>query len=708
MKPLTLWGCLPLSLIGSAVWAQAAIDLPEVRVSGGLIEQRQFDAPGSVQAIEGERIRASGAQVNLSDVLSSVPGVVALNRNNYAQDVQISIRGFGARAAFGLRGIKLLADGIPASTPDGQGQASTISLTSVDRIEVLTGPLAQIYGNAAGGVIQTFTREAGPQPEAQTQLYVGSYGLRRSDWQLSGRTGQVGVVSDFSTFDTDGYRQNSAARRRQLNTVFTLDSAPGTRHKFIVNLFDMPLAQDPLGLNASQLATPWVAGIRALEGGTRKTVHQEQVGWVMNHRIQGDLSLNTRFYRGDRSNLQYQAGTGAVATDGTWVSLQRQYHGLGANLQGQRDGTVPMQWTVGVETDQSGEQRQGGTTSFGQMSGSPNRNEWNQANTTDVFAQANWLLSDRYTLVTGARNTTARLRSKDQYLSDGDGSGQVTYHATNPVLGLTWHASEQLNLYANTGRGFETPTLSETAYTSAVVGGNQVIQGAFNTGLQAATSRHLEVGLKFAPGDGSRLNVALFDITTQNEIVTDFSSGGKTAFKNATQTRRQGLELNWQQVWDKHWRSEASLTAMRAVYDPGFSSVSVSGGNTTTTTIQAGNRLPAIPDRLGLAALHWSQQGWGAKPMPMGWLASVEWLGRSRLWANDANTAAAAGYGSVNLRLRHRQSWAGGTLEPYLAIDNLNDRSVVGSVIVNQASSRFFEPALPRTWVLGLQAKWAL
>lgn len=708
MKPAAFWALAPLTLLGTSLGAQPVAELPEVRVSSGLIEQRQFDAPGSVQAIDAERIRASGPQVNLSDVLTTVPGVVALNRNNYAQDVQISIRGFGARAAFGLRGIKLLADGIPASTPDGQGQASTVSLTSVDRIEVLTGPLAQIYGNAAGGVIQTFTREAGEQPEARTQLYVGAYGLRRSDWQLSGRSGQVGVVTDFSTFDTDGYRANSAARRRQLNTVFTLDSAPGTRHKFIVNLFDMPLALDPLGLNTSQLSTPWVAGIRAVEGGARKTVHQEQVGWVMNHRIQGDLSLNTRLYRGDRSNLQYQAGTGAVATDGTWVSLQRQYHGWGANLQGQYEGAVPVLWTVGIESDQSGEQRQGGASSGGQMTGSPNRNEWNQANTTDVFAQANWLLSDRYTLVTGARNTSAKLRSIDQYLSDGNGSGQVTYHATNPVLGLTWHATPQINVYANTGRGFETPTLSETAYTSAVVGGNQQIQGAFNTALLAATSRHIEVGAKYAPGDGSRLNVAVFDITTQNEIVTDFASGGKTAFKNAAQTQRQGMELSWQQVWNKHWRSDASLTAMKAVYDPGFSSVSVASGVTTTTTIASGNRLPAIPDRLGFAALHWSQSGWGAAGTPMGWLTSIEWLGRSRLWANDANTAAAAGYGSVNLRIRHRQPLAGGVIEPYLAVDNLNDKSVIGSVIVNQSSSRFFEPALPRTWTLGLQAKWAL
>jgi iron complex outermembrane receptor protein len=697
-----LFGGLALcGIVAQAQTSSAPQDLPEILVTGGLLEQKQFDTPASVQVIDAPQIRSSGPQVNLSDVLTRVPGVVAFNRNNYAQDVQISIRGFGARAAFGLRGIRLIADGIPATTPDGQGQASTVSLTSVDRIEVLTGPLAQIYGNAAGGVIQTFTREAGEQPEALTQLYVGSDGLRRSDWQLSGRSGQVGVVVDYSTFSTNGYRDNSAARREQLNSVITLDSSPGTRHKFIINLFDMPQAQDPLGLRADQLSTPSMAGFRAVEGGARKAVHQEQVGWVMNHRIQGDLVLNTRLYRGDRSNLQYQAGTvfADPASLGTWVGLRRQFYGMGANLQGQRDGAVPVQWVVGLDADQSGEQRQGGAGNSGQMTGVPNRNEWNQANATAVFGQANWLLSDRFTLVTGARHTRVTLKSTDQCLNAppcaaaDDGSGSVTYRSTNPVLGITWHFNPAWNFYANTGRGFETPTLAETAYITQA---NQPV-GQFNRSLLASTSRHLELGAKYAPGQGSRINLAVFDIRTDNEIVTDVSRSGQTSFKNATQTQRHGIEFSAQQRWGRHLRTDASLTAMRAVYSQPFGSVA------------ADNRLPATPDRLGYLGVHWSQSGWDGKTVPLGWQGSLEWLGRSRLWANDANTVAADGHGLLNLKLRHRQLLSGGgSIEPYLAVDNLTDKRVVGSVIVNQSASRFFEPALPRNWVLGLQAKWAL
>jgi iron complex outermembrane receptor protein len=317
-----------------------------------------------------------------------------------------------------------------------------------------------------------------------------------------------------------------------------------------------------------------------------------------------------------------------------------------------------------------------------------------------LFAQANWLLSDHYTLVTGARHSKVVLKSTDQCLTSptcafpDDGSGLVKYQATNPVLGLTWHAHPNWNFYANTGRGFETPTLAESAYSATSSAGP--VLGKFNTGLKAALSRHHELGAKYAPGTGSRLNLAVFEIQTQNEIVTLVNTGTNTAYQNATQTLRQGVELSWQQYLDKSWRAETSLTAMRAVYEQPFGKALIN------------NRLPATPDRLGYAALHWSQNGWGSQ-QTLGWFATFEWMGRSRLWANDSNADAAGGYALLNIKLRHRQAWAGGTFEPYVGIDNLQDKKVIGSVIVNQYSGGgYYEPALPRTWVLGLQAKWAL
>jgi iron complex outermembrane recepter protein len=319
MTHRTLTAACGLALQGLLTAAQAQSPAPaptttlqEVTVLGGQLTQKAFDTPAAVQHIDARAIQEAGPRINLSEALAQVPGVVALNRNNYAQDVQISIRGFGARAAFGLRGIRLITDGIPATTPDGQGQASTVALGSAARMEVLSGPLAQLYGNASGGVIQTFTREAGAQPQLDVSSTWGSYGLQRHDVQLSGRVGaasQVGVVVDYSLFDTEGYRSNSAASRKHFNSVITSDLSADTRLRVIANVFDMPEAQDPLGLTQAQWqADPRQAGNRALLNNARKSVQQSQLGLVLEHRIHADLKTQWRVYSGTRQNLQYQAG----------------------------------------------------------------------------------------------------------------------------------------------------------------------------------------------------------------------------------------------------------------------------------------------------------------------------------------------------------------------------------------------------------------
>lgn len=698
MHHVFLLGC-SLSLLAPLSALAQATD--EMLVQSGRLAQRQFDAPASVTVIDGQSIRNAGPQVNLSEALASAPGVVALNRNNYAQDVQISIRGFGARAAFGLRGIRLITDGIPATIPDGQGQASTVALTSAERIEVLTGPLAQLYGNSAGGVIQTFTREAGAQPEADVSTTFGSNGLRRHDVQLSGRSGKVGIVADYSEFSTDGWRQHSAAQRKQLNGVVTADLQDSTRLKIVANVFDMPQAQDPVGLTLSDWrSNPRQVVVRALDNNTRKRVEHRQLGAVLEHRFDADLQGQLRAYSGTRENLQYQAGRSTQpANKGSWVGLDRDFSGLGMQLQGRQrpKSGGQVQWVLGLDADQSAERRQGGDTLSGEKSGTTNRNELNRASNRDAYAQANWQLDPEVapvTLTAGLRRSEVQLRSRDDYLGDGaDGTGSVQYRATSPVLGLAWHAAETLNVYLNWGKGFETPTLAEAAY---IVDSNNNVAGQFNRGLLASRSQHKEAGLKWTPSSATRLQAALFHIGTDNEIVTDKSFSGQTAYKNAASTTRQGAELSWSQLWNAQWRSQLSASWLQASYDSGFN------------TVPAGNRLPGIPEKQVFASLQWAQNGFVSRNRlgPTGWSTSMDWAARSALWASDANNALsrAPGYGVLNLKLRHRSDWGPARLEAWAGVDNVSNRNYAGSVIVNQASSQFFEPGLPRQWMTGVRA----
>ena len=671
--------------------------LNDVLVQSGRLEQKQWDAPASIYALDAQTIRNSGPQVNLSDALTQVPGVVALNRNNYAQDVQISIRGFGARSAFGMRGIRLITDDIPATMPDGQGQTSTVSMTSIDRMEVLTGPLALLYGNASGGVIQTFTREAGDKPEAQMQMYAGSFGMTRTDWQISQRSGNVGLVANYSTFAIDGYRDNSDTRRQQLNSVITVDAKPDTRIKFIVNVFNMPYAKDALGLTAAQLATnPSQAGNSALSTRTRKTVKQDQLGAVVEHTVDSDLKLKARIYGGTRSNLQYQSTN-------VWTGLERKFEGFGLQANGKTNAWngQRMNWVIGIDVDHAQEQRQAGGASSGEKTNTAvTRNELNEASNRDYFAQANWSLGERYTLTTGVRQSNVTLKSRDDMTTGTDGSGSVNYSATSPVLGLTWHAQDNLNLYVNQGKGFETPTMAEAAYSGTSA---STFAEKFNPNLLASRSKHLEIGSKWLPTASTRLDAAWFRIDTNNEIVSAYSSGGKTAYTNAAQTKRDGFELALRQQHNSHWRSQASATFMNATYESGNASYSPTNGN----------RLPAIPKRQLFTSLQWSKKGFaatGQKPA-LGLEAGLDLISRSSMWANDANTSTAAdyalapGFSQLNGRLRQRYQVGAARVEAYIGVDNLTNKETVSSVIVNQSSKQYFEPGLPRSWVVGVQSQ---
>lgn len=683
-KTSVAWAVIQLS--HTALNAQT---LDEVVISASRSEQRSFDAPAAIQSIDRNALLSAGPQVNLSESLSRVPGLTILNRQNYAQDLQVSIRGFGARSAFGIRGIRLLVDGIPATTPDGQGQGSSISLTSTDRIEVLRGPMALMYGNSAGGVIQAFTRDAPEQPEFGAQYYAGSYDMRRADWQYAGRIHDYGLVADYSTFDTTGYRDNSQTERHQFNGKLSFGPNDKTRVNVVFNQFDMPLAQDPLGLTAAQMAAnPAQAGTNAMSARVRKITGQNQLGASLTHALDADNSITARAYYGNRENTQYQANS-------FWVGLNRTYYGAGLQYKQQtRMAETPVSWTAGYEFDQSAERRQGGASPAGEKTpGSLNRDEDNTARNSDFFVQATAFVSEKISAVAGLRSSTVRFNSEDYFLGNGNGSGEITYRATSPVLGLTYHVRDDLNLYANYGKGFETPTLAEVAYTGA---------GAptFNTAIQASTSRQFELGAKWAPGSGSRVDVALFQIDTQDEVVVAISSGGSTAYKNAPGTKRTGWELSGSTELTPHVRATVAASRISAVFSQAF--------NSGTSSVAEGNKMPGIPQSFLFSELLWTSQPIASmkKGTALGSQAGIEFTQAGRLYANDTNTASADGYATLNVKASHGWVVGTGSLTAYARIDNLTDERYVGSVIVNQAASQFYEPAPGRNWTLGL--RWVL
>ena len=704
--PQLLRSGLCLAAITSLGLAPAyAQQLEEVVISASRAEMRSFDAPAAVQRIDRQAIEGGGPQINLSESLVRAPGLTILERQNYAQDLQISIRGFGARSAFGVRGIRLLIDGIPATTPDGQGQSSSVSLTSTDRIEVLRGPLAQLYGNSSGGVIQAFTKDASKVPTVGYQYHLGSYGMHRADYQFSDTIDGYGLVADYGTFSTSGYRANSAAERNQFNGKLSFEPNAQTKVNVVFNRFDMPLAQDPLGLTRKQLTDdPTQAGNNSIGKFTRKVVLQNQLGSSAQYALDADNALTARAYYGTRENLQYLASS-------NWVGLNRTYYGTGLQYNGRTQWQgIPLELAAGYEFDKSSERRQGGESVLGEKkSGSPTpltRDEDNEAQNNDFFVQATAHVSEQISVLGGVRQSNVAFNSSDKYLADTkDGSGNASFSATSPVLGVTWHASNNLNLYANYGKGFESPTLAEMAYS-----GTTAPAALFNPLLNASSSQHYEIGAKWIPMRNNRVDFAIYQIDSSDEIVTAASASGQTSYKNAPSTSRTGWELASTSQLSDHISASLSASSIDAKYSQTFKS--------GTTTIASGNKIPGIPDSSTFAEIAWASEAFTpqAKYL-MGTRMALEWQQVGRIYADDLNTDSAEGRNVFNLALSQSWMWNQGRVTLYGRINNISDVRYVGSVIVNQSAinavtkkpdPQFFEPAMPQNWMLGLSLSMPL
>lgn len=690
------WAIWGLMGTGAAVAQGSPRDgeLPATVVTATRTAAERQDVAASVDVVDGVSLRSMGPQVNLSEALQRVPGLVVLNRQNFAQDLQMSSRGFGARSAFGVRGIRLYADGIPATMPDGQGQTALFDLGSAERIEVLRGPASALYGNASGGVVQVFTEDGPPRPEVSAGLALGRDGFQREQLKLGGESGALNYVVNLSHFETDGLREHSAARRDQVNAKLRWTVDDRSTLTFVGSYLNMPQVQDPGGLTAEQVRfDPRQANAgSALAYDTRKAIENAQVGLVYERAMRSDQdTLRLMVYEGTRQVRQYQSipfmVQGGDTHPGGVIDLARAYRGLDARYTW-RDLLLsrPLQITGGWNLDFMKERRQGFRNFVGTppdvtlgVLGALRRDEDNTARNNDQYMQGQWQLAPRWDLGAGVRHSRVTFKTRDRYIvaGNGDDSGGARFSATTPTLSLMFKASPDWHWYVAAGRSFETPTLNEAAYRS---GG----QAGLNLDLRSSKAEHLELGVKARPVKALQLTVAAFQVDTDDEIGVDASSGGRTTYRNVGRTRRQGLEASAQWRIDRRWSAYAALNWLDARYEYAFGS----GANAAA----AGNKLPGVPARTVFAELAW-------RPSPA-WHTALEMRHSARLWANDANTAYAPAYTAWGVRAGWRHAWGAWRLDALVRVDNLSDKAHVGSVIVNEGNARYHEPAPGRALLL--------
>ncbi|HCB0613878.1 TPA: TonB-dependent receptor [Klebsiella quasipneumoniae subsp. quasipneumoniae] len=688
---------LPALLLPLIAAAQAA-DEQTMVVTAAPTTVSELDTPAAVSVVNGDEMRQAAPRVNLSESLGAVPGLQVQNRQNYAQDLQLSIRGFGSRSTYGVRGLRIYVDGIPATMPDGQGQTSNIDIGSVDTLEVLRGPFSALYGNSSGGVINVTSQTGTQPPTVEASSYYGSFGTWHYGMKATGAVGDGSHAGDVdytvstNRFTTHGYRDHSGARKNLANARLGVRINDVSKLTLLLNSVDIK-ANDAGGLTADEWRDNPRQSPRGDQYNTRKDIRQTQAGLRYERQLSAQDDLSVMMYAGERETTQYQSIPRAPQLKpshaGGVIDLTRHYQGIDTRLTHRGELLVPVTLTAGLDYENMSERRKGyenfvmvnGAPQYGEQ-GALRRNERNLMWNVDPYLQTQWQLTDKLSLDAGVRYSSVWFDSNDYYITPGNGddSGDASYHKWLPAGSLKYALTDAWNVYLSAGRGFETPTINELSYRADN-------QSGLNFGLKPSTNDTVEIGSKTRIGNGL-LTAALFQTDTDNEIVVDSSSGGRTSYKNAGKTRRQGMELGLDQQFGESWRLKAAWTWLDATYR-----TNVCGDASCN-----GNRIPGIARNMGYASFGYQPE--------QGWYAGSDIRYMSDIMANDENTAKAPSWTVVGLTTGYKWSYGRMDMDLFGRVDNLFDREYVGSVIVNESNGRYYEPAPGRNYGIGLNLAW--
>ena len=701
MKINVLYGCIVICMgfTSASSWAtelkqDLPTQLPVIKVEATRTDTSYMETPASIFRVDMPQNDQS-AQVNLTEVVKGIPSVQLRNRENYAQDLQLSMRGFGARSTFGVRGIRLYTDGIPATMPDGQGQTSNIDLSSLSHLEVLTGPFSSLYGNSSGGAILATTREGQGKDSIEMSYAGGSHNKNRAGLVLQGgakNQNEPSYIISSSYFDTDGYRDHSRAEKVLNNAKLTWNLDDGSKINWVTNYVKIH-ADDPQGLNRAQ----WQQNPRQVNDANniynvRKDIEQTQTGVTWSKPINDQNELYAMAYFGNRQVTQYQSIPQSAQNNpnhaGGVIDFERNYYGADFRWTGKE--LIPnTTFSAGVAVDNMDEDRKGyenfnlvnGKPSYG-VKGTLRRDEDNSLWNVDPYVQASWQFLPSWRLDTGLRYSNVHYKSKDHYLNNGNDSDKTDYNKFLPSAALSWQIIPELLAYASYAKGFETPTFTEMAYQA------DSTKSGFNFDLKPSTSDNFELGLKSQNQFGD-FTLAVFQSKTKNDIVSAGTSNGRSTFRNADQTLRQGAELAWNKKLWKDLEVNTSYGYLDATFDAAIPAVG------TVKAVQKGNAIPGIAKNQAFLGLAWKPE--------QGLYAGVDAQYMDKVYVDDINSDTAPSYTVASIYTGYAWKYADWGINGFARVDNLFDKNYAGSVIVNDSNGRFFEPTDGRNLSAGIK-----
>lgn len=675
--------CLP-GLVSTAV-AQPT-ELAPVEVSATRTSLALPEVSAAVTVLDGEDLERGRAPATLAELLDRVPGLFVQNTGNFAQDARVALRGFGARTAFGIRGVAIIVDGIPQTLPDGQSQVDSIDPASIERIEVLRGPASALYGNAAGGVIRITTRRPDGASSARVGQGLGRYGRIDTRAGLSGGSEKLGFRLDASRFEQDGFRRHGRVEQYRAGARLAWNPSKHTRITAVAGYFDAPEEQDPGGVTADRArSSPRAARDANVAFDAGESLDQWRLAAGVEHAFGARDNQRIRltgfgFLRSFGNRLPFESG-GQVAFERRFTGFDGQYE-IDADA-----GGFSHRVTVGFDYRDQDDDRE----RFDNIEGIRGDRVLAQNESVaalGVYAQHRVRLAPDWTLRAGVRFDEVRLDVADRLVADGDDSGERTWREFSPGAGLVWRAADALSVYASVGSAFQTPTTTELANPEDPGSG-----GGFNRALEPQTAHSYELGLRGAAGAGLRYEASAFRARIDDAItsfeVPGFSGSGRDFFRNAGRSTRNGVELSARIRLAAGWRLRAGYTYS----DFEFDRFKTPGGDFS------GNRLPGVPRHVGFAALDFA----GTR----GFHAGADLRAVGDVVADNANSASAPDYATVDIHAGQRWSVGDYDIDLSAALDNVFDERHIDNVRVNAFGGRFFEPAPGTAFHVRLQMRWA-
>ncbi len=670
-----LFFTLPCIFFSLSIRAQHPSQIEEVIIDAARIPRAIDKLPFAAGVISGTEVQRAQAQLGLDESLTTIPGIFLQNRYNYAQDLRISIRGFGARANFGIRGVKIFVDDIPETLADGQGGIDSLDLGSIGKVEVIRGPSSSLYGNASGGVINIYSEFDQPDNTLEARFAAGGDGYKKNQLKAAGTKGKLSYLTSFSDQEVDGYRDHSESRNRLLNSRFRYLFADESQLNVAINYTKQPVANDPGGITQADVEKDRrAARDRNVQLNAGEKLDQTRIGFSYKRKVSdsGEITVRNYYTWRDFDGLIPLGGNGAIEIDRYFA---------GGGLMYKHEGTIDNKNSTtifGVDYDRQDDDRRRFQNIDGKR-GDLVLDQRELVTSLGLYLQNQTTVTENWRITIGLRYDNIKFEVSDHF---SENSGKRSLEQASPMIGSSYTISPELNLYANISSAFESPTTTELAVSGTT---------GLNDDLQPQKATNFELGIKGLIKQRHRYSIAFFHINVRDEIIQFENSIGDDLFTNAGKSERDGIEFSINSPITETLTASLAYTWSDFEFDK---FVDKNGNNFS------GNELPGQPKNLLQMQLNYQSRN--------GFFATIESLYVDEFALNNANSAHTESYLLSNLRAGYTYSTDIVDIEPFFGISNVFNKAYTANARANAFGGRYFEPGPDRNAYGGVLFRYRL